>query len=347
MEFSSLDPANGELRSSGPPRLLAGAAKRISRDMPLLKDEPMKSLVETRARMALPSLSGGPECGKMDDDDLQRLLSRWNKVRLEPAFPTPEWENILERDARLGTLEGHFLEAERDSIRRQAALAPESADEFMKWFKALQAFGPGQGDALFPWLASMATWEQMRWFLAQEVAGEAGFDDLVAMTQVKLPARAKLELARNYWDEMGCGQAKGMHGALLEKTVEELAIKPAREDALWEALALSNLMVGLAFNRRYAYHSLGALGAIEMTAPSRVSLVNAGLKRLGVSASGRHYFALHAGLDLVHSAGWNAEAIRPLVEGNPWVARAIAEGALMRLNAGQRCFERYRRHFGI
>lgn len=200
---------------------------------------------------------------------------------------------------------------------------------------------------MFPWLASTATLEQMRWFLSQEVAGEAGFDDLVAMTQVKLPSRAKLELARNYWDEMGCGQAKGMHGALLEKTVEELSIKPAREDVRWESLALSNLMIGLAFNRRYAYHSVGALGAIEMTAPGRVSLVNAGLKRLGVSPSGRHYFALHAGLDLIHSAGWNAEAILPLVDGNPWVGRAIAEGALMRLQAGQRCFASYRLHFGI
>jgi len=199
---------------------------------------------------------------------------------------------------------------------------------------------------LFSWLASTGTLEQMRWFLAQEVAGEAGFDDLVAMTQIKLPARAKLELARNYWDEMGCGQAKGMHGALLDKTVVELDIKAAREDATWESLALSNLMVGLAFNRRYAYHSLGALGVIEMTAPGRVSCINTGLKRLGVSAAGRHYFALHAGVDIIHSAGWNAEAIAPLVEGNPWVARAIAEGALMRLKAGQRCFERYRMEFG-
>ena len=49
----------------------------------------------------------------------------------------------------------------------------------------------------------------------QEAAGEAGFDDLVAMTQVKLPTRAKLELARNYWDEMGRGNPKGMHGPML------------------------------------------------------------------------------------------------------------------------------------
>jgi hypothetical protein len=62
--------------------------------------------------------------------------------------------------------------------------------------------------------------EEMKWFLTQEVAGEAGFEDLTALTQVKLPPRAKLELARNYWDEMGRGNAKGMHGPLLATLAE-------------------------------------------------------------------------------------------------------------------------------
>lgn len=309
----------------------------------------MISPVGTSTGVDFPALSEGVESGIPDENELQHMLSRYNQVRLEPSFPTQHWKDTLAREARFGFMEGRFLEAERDSIRQLAAMAPDSPDDFMEWFSELQASGPGQGDALYPWLASTATMEQMRWFLAQEVAGEAGFDDLVAMTQIKLPARAKLELARNYWDEMGCGQAKGMHGPLLEKMVEELSNKPShwREDVSWESLALSNLMVGLAFNRRYAYHSLGALGAIEMTAPGRASLVNTGLKRLGVSASDRQYFALHAGLDVIHSAGWNAEVILPMVEGNPWVAKAIAEGALMRLNAGRRCFERYRLQFGI
>jgi hypothetical protein len=51
----------------------------------------------------------------------------------------------------------------------------------------------------------------MLWFLTQEVAGEAGFDDLLALTQVKMPITAKLEMARNYWDEMGRGRETAMH----------------------------------------------------------------------------------------------------------------------------------------
>jgi len=49
-------------------------------------------------------------------------------------------------------------------------------------------------------------------------------------------------------------------------------------------------------------------------------------------------------LDVKHSADWNREALRPLVEEDPRRAVAIAEGALMRLRCGERCFHRYRQH---
>jgi hypothetical protein len=56
----------------------------------------------------------------------------------------------------------------------------------------------------------------------------------------------------------------------------------------------------------------------------------------------RRYYALHATLDIKHSRAWNSEVLRPLVAADPSLARPIAEGALMRLRAGARCFERYR-----
>src|SRR5690349_7168113 len=104
------------------------------------------------------------------------------------------------------------------------------------------------------------------------------------MTQVKLPKRAKLELARNYWDEMGRGNVKGMHGPMLETLSNALMLQPCMEETVWESLALANAMAGLAGNRCYAYHAVGALGAIELTAPGRSTCVAAGLRRLGVSA---------------------------------------------------------------
>jgi hypothetical protein len=82
---------------------------------------------------------------------------------------------------------------------------------------------------------------------------------------------------------------------------------------------------------------------VELTAPWRAAHVADGLKRLGVGKE-RRYFALHATLDIKHSEAWNAEVLRPLVEADPDCARYIAEGALMRLDCGRRCFEAYRAH---
>jgi hypothetical protein len=164
------------------------------------------------------------------------------------------------------------------------------------------------------------------------------------MTQVKVSDRAKLELARNYWDEMGRGAAAGMHGPMLTRTTEVLGLTPTIDSTLWQSLALANTMTAFATTRRYTYQSIGALGVVELTAPGRVACVDAGLKRLGVSPSARKYFALHAQLDVEHSKAWNAEALHPLVSEFPHCARFIAEGAVMRLICGEQCFDTYRAH---
>lgn len=281
------------------------------------------------------------------NDQLQRRLAEFNAKRLSPSLPTDAWRDEVDEMAALLKLEGEFLESERDAVRVRASTAPTDADGFLGWFEDLQQTGPGQGDPLFPWLAESCSLDEMKWFLTQEVAGEAGFEDLTALTQVKMPVRPKLELARNYWDEMGRGNAKGMHGPLLETLAHRLGLEPTVESTVWESLALANTMAGLAANRRYAYQSVGALGVIEMTAPDRAAAVATGLKRLGIASADRHYFDLHSILDVKHSLAWNAEAIRPLVEADPGVAHAIAEGALMRLVCGARCFDRYRRELGV
>jgi hypothetical protein len=149
-------------------------------------------------------------------------------------------------------------------------------------------------------------------------------------------------MARNYWDEMGRGHEQGMHGRLLERLVRFLDLPVAIDTTVWPALALGNLMVALASQRAYAYHAVGALGVIELTAPDRVACVAGGLRRLGVPPPERLYFDLHAVLDRKHAAAWLAEVIFPLVERDPRTAIWIAEGALMRLAAGARCFACYR-----
>jgi len=275
-------------------------------------------------------------------DSFQRGLAHWNRERLAPSLPREDWRLRLERDTKMLRLERGFIEELREEIAQEAARAPLNPDEFLAWFERLRVSGPGQGDRLFPWLAESADRNQLRWFFEQEAAGEAGFDDLLAYTQVKLPVPAKLELARNYWDEMGRGNAAGMHGPMLDALVGTLQVAPVIENTVWESLALANAMTAMATSRELAWHSVGALGVIELTAPGRSKFVAQGLRRIGLSEKERRYFELHAVLDIKHSADWNREALRPLVTEDPARARAIAEGALIRLRCGARCFDRYR-----
>ncbi|MES2191432.1 MAG: iron-containing redox enzyme family protein [Pseudomonadota bacterium] len=280
----------------------------------------------------------------VDPDTFHQDLAHFNAARVAVGKPSADWQSDLQQDLNWRLNEGHYLE----HLRKQVAPMLDGLDahtgdtgHFVAWFETLALTGPGQQHRFFDWLAGQATLADMRWFLTQEAAGEAGFDDLVAYAQVKLPARAKLECARNYWDEMGHGKESAMHGHMLDRVVQDLALKPSIETTVWESLALSNTMLGLAMNRRYAYHALGALGAIELTAPGRVAKVSAGMKRLGLPHRTRAYFDLHAALDVSHAKAWIREIIGPLVDADPECARFIAEGALMRMVCGQRCFERY------
>lgn len=275
-------------------------------------------------------------------ETLHRRLAHWNHRRLEAGLPSVDWGADLAEEYEMRLVEGAVVEQLRAEVAAEVGQLPTNPADFVAWFEALRETGPGQGDPLFDWLAEEATLEEMRWFLTQEAAGEAGFEDLVALTQVKLPVPAKLELARNYWDEMGRGAEGGMHGPMLERTVQGLGLEPTIDGTVWQSLALANAMTAFATTRRYTYHSVGALGAVELTAPTRVAKVAAGLKRLGCEPKVRKYFDLHAILDVKHSEDWNREALLPLVQEDPRRARALAEGALIRLNCGLACFDAYR-----
>jgi len=147
-----------------------------------------------------------PRFASLSSAELQQRLAHFNEKRFRPGFIDEDWRTDLAEELEMRELEGEMVEAARADLAEQIAAVPEDADAFMDWFEGLRDTGPGQNDALFPWLATRASMEAMRWFVSQEIGGEAGFDDLVALAQVRLPAQPKLEMARNYWDEMGRGQ---------------------------------------------------------------------------------------------------------------------------------------------
>lgn len=267
-------------------------------------------------------------------EKLTREIAVFNQQRLVPGAAMISKEGI---PIEYHPQEFYYVEDIRNHVRAMSSIPAHPSYE---WYLNLKKDGPGQSDPLFPWLAEKASLEDMTWFLLQESAGEIGFGDLVALTQIRFPIQAKLELARNYWDEMGQGSAEGVHDTLLRDLVGRLGRNlPEIADIVSETLLMANLLLGLASHRRYAYLSVGALGVIEMTAPERVAAVDKGLERLGFSKRDRLYFSLHSVLDIKHSRTWNEEIVRPL-----WTEHGdeIAEGAFLRLWAGERCFARYR-----
>lgn len=274
-----------------------------------------------------------------------RALASFNAERLAPALPSHDEDRPAA--FALKQLELDLIEHERTRIADAIAEVPQRARAFIEWFECLRMFGPGQFDPLFDWLAEEASLDDMRWFLHQQIAGELRFDDIVAMTQVKMPPGVKLVLARNYWDQMGRGEEDATRSAKLDVLTRELDIDTVGGEVVWEALAVSNLMVAFATRKRYAFEAVGALAVIELTAPDRAERVDAGLARLGVSERARRYFTENVAAARAHAPAWAEGVLRPLIDEEPRRAKAIAEGALLRLGAGARKFVRCRRVLGV
>ena len=156
---------------------------------------------------------------------------------------------------------------------------------------------------------SSATPRELRWFLCQEVAGEAGFDDLVALTQVKAPERAKLELARNYWDEMGRGRAEGMHGRMLEEPRARGGRDARRRRPSCGSRSRSGTSSSRSPRTAATPSRRSARSGVDRAhrAGARAVSSIAGLRRARGIAARPRYFALHATLDVKHSEAWNRE----------------------------------------
>lgn len=286
----------------------------------------------------------------MSNTETQYQLQDFNRQRFAPRLPH---QNESERsqgrvfadELKMKLLEWDYIGEQRAKAKTWLRNVLHSPHTFVDWFQNLQYWRPGSETALFDWIRDQASVTQIRWFLHQELAGEAGFDDLVTLTQLRFEGRARIELGRNLWDELGRGHLEGMHGAMLNKLAKCCNLPIPGQEVVVESIQMNNLMIGLAANRSYAYHSIGALGAIELTAPRRASSVSMALKRLDIAD--RHYYTVHSTLDKKHAQRWMSEIIVPLIEKSPAVCSAIAEGAVMRLLAGARCFQRYRSEWGL
>lgn len=210
----------------------------------------------------------------------------------------------------------------------------------------LEDLGPGEAaDAMrrlaarnripevYRWVAECADGEQLRVFVAAEGGPDGGFDDLVAIAQVGLSGKPKMELATNYWDELGNGALEEIHTDLHRVTTREMDLRPVPRDQMSElALQRAALPGLLATNHWLQPEMLGALGMIELQAGPRCQQVLKAMARLGVSETAQAFYRVHAEVDPRHGADWMTNVVEPVCEERPeWAAR-ILRGAGWRLS---------------
>ncbi len=185
--------------------------------------------------------------------------------------------------------------------------------------------------AAYRWLAKHATWDQVVDFLALEGGPDGGFDDLVAVCQVGLTGSAKLELGKNYWDEMGQGDLAGVHTQLHHDLVDAIAMPTIPREKLSEAALERAALGGLfATNRWLQPEMIGALGLLELQAGPRCRLVLQAFDRLGAPAGAYPFYVEHAEVDPVHGKDWMDKAIEPLAADQPDWGPRMVKGAWWR-----------------
>ncbi|MEW2608703.1 iron-containing redox enzyme family protein [Streptomyces sp. NPDC047880] len=215
---------------------------------------------------------------------------------------------------------------------------PESGPEYVRWLKAVISDHPAGWHPLYhQHLAEHGSTEDLRLLLAQETSLDPRFDDILALLQIGRHGVEKMEIAANYWDEMGNGEHAGVHTTLFSQALEAIGADPEyiRREFLLEAGISGNISACLALSRRHYHKAVGYFGVTEYLAPRRFRCVVDAWRRHDLDEVGIVYHDLHIGVDAGHAAGWFKNVIGPLVSADPAAGRDIALGAMIRLNTSR------------
>ncbi|MFE3630970.1 iron-containing redox enzyme family protein [Streptomyces goshikiensis] len=236
--------------------------------------------------------------------------------------------------------EAAMLEREINGIREETISDyPTDADEYVTWLKGLIVEHGARGHALYrEYLKNEASPEDFRFFLAQESNLDPRFDDILALMQLGVSGDEKMELASNYWDEMGNGNTADVHTAMFAQTLRTVGADAEyiAKNSMLETRISGNLSGCLALSRRHYFKAIGFMGVTEYLVPMRFSDFIEGWRRTGLPPEGARYHELHIGIDAQHASGWFKNVVKPLMREDPRAGREIAQGALIRLNSSQR-----------
>lgn len=225
---------------------------------------------------------------------------------------------------------------------------PKDGQSYVKWLKNIISKHSSSVHPLYnDFLGLHAQSHHLAYYFAQETNLDPRFDDILAFLQVGLPVEPKLELAQNYFDEMGNGNPAEVHSHMFKTALQQIGVDDQflQDNMLLDAKISGNISAALALSRRHYFKAVGYFGVTEYLAPRRFKHVVNAWRRNGLPESGITYHELHIGIDAVHAKGWFNNVIIPAVENNMDIGREIAIGAMIRLNSSERYLNSLLQHF--
>lgn len=269
--------------------------------------------------------------------DILTMIYQRDFSRPDTAESECETQPVLRDIAAI--FEQAMLDYEVALVREGATGYPLDGKEYVLWLKRIIASHPASRHPFYrPYLQDEGTREDLRFLLAQETSLDPRFDDILALIQLGTAGSEKIEIAGNYWDEVGNGELTSMHGALFAKALAALDVDDQyiKDNLLLEAKLCGNLSAALTLSRRHYFKAIGYFGVTEYLAPRRFRSLILAWKRLGLPDEGIRYHDLHVEVDAGHAAGWFKNVIEPAIDRDPRVGRDIALGTLIRLNTSER-----------
>jgi len=292
-----------------------------------------------RIRAAVSQLNERAQAGDADAFYAQQfLLSRIYQLHtLIPSGQTAEGSVALHEITRL--LEEATIAAQ-DADLEPGVLdtLPTEPRAYLSWIKrTAKDHRVYKHEYYRNFIHNHATADDLRNYVIQESVVDGRFDDLLAMMQVGTAGAAKLEIAANFWDEMGNGDRDQVHTYLFNKIFEVFEVD---EDELERSLTANallsgNLAVLLCRYRQFYAEAVGFLGMTEWLVPDRFVHVLHAWDRLGLPQEGVVYHRLHVTIDSQHAQGWFHNVVLPAAQ-SAHMRRGIARGTLWRLNSSAR-----------